>query len=116
ATYMLTVTNAGGSATSGTVTVTDTLPAGLTATAIDGGATWTCTLATLTCTRNDALTGGSSFPPITLTVNVAADAAAKVTNTASVSGGSQSNTPKSTDRDLTVIMTRRPDPTRSHSH
>ena len=36
ATYSLTVSNPGGAATSGTVSVTDALPAGLTATAISG--------------------------------------------------------------------------------
>ena len=46
ATYSITVTNSGFSATSGTVTVTDTLPSGLTATAISGTG-WTCVLGTL---------------------------------------------------------------------
>jgi uncharacterized repeat protein (TIGR01451 family) len=53
AAYTITVSNGGGAATSGTVTMTDTLPAALTPTAI-GGTGWTCTLATLTCTRSDA--------------------------------------------------------------
>ena len=81
ATYTITVTNAGGAATSGTVTVTDTLPAGLTATTMSG-TNWTCTLATLTCTRGDALAAGTSYPAITVTVNVASNAPASVTNTA----------------------------------
>ncbi len=66
----LTVTNTGQGPTSGTVTVTDTLPAGLTATAVNGTG-WTCTLLSLTCTRNDALAAGGSYPAITVTVNVA---------------------------------------------
>src|SRR5207244_11076828 len=70
ATYTITATNSGLAATSGTVTVTDTLPAGLTATAISGTG-WTCVLGTLTCTRSDALAAGSSYPAITLTVDVA---------------------------------------------
>src|SRR5207237_9548916 len=69
ATYSVTVTNSGFAATSGTVTVTDTLPTGLTATGISGSG-WTCVLGTLTCTRSDALATGSSYPAITLTVNV----------------------------------------------
>src|SRR5512141_183436 len=52
--YTLFVTNSGSHASSGMVTVVDTLPAGLTATNIAGSG-WTCTLATLTCTRSDAL-------------------------------------------------------------
>src|SRR5258706_451347 len=51
ATYTITVSNGGPGSTSGTVTVVDTLPSGLTATAISGTG-WTCTLATLTCTRS----------------------------------------------------------------
>src|SRR5207247_2049736 len=69
ATYTLTVSNVGAGPTSGTVTVTDTLPAGLTATglAVTG---WTCTLATLTCPTRRSSDLGASYPPITLTVNV----------------------------------------------
>src|SRR5207247_4459405 len=68
--YTITVTNLGGAPTSGAVTVSDTLPTGLTATAF-GGAGWDCVLATLTCTRNDPLPPGGSYSPITVTVNVA---------------------------------------------
>ena len=50
ASYTLAVSNVGGAASSGAVSVTDTLPAGLTATAI-GGTGWSCVLASLTCTR-----------------------------------------------------------------
>jgi uncharacterized repeat protein (TIGR01451 family) len=85
--YTVTVSNAVGTGpTSGTVTVTDALPTGLTATAI-GGTGWGCTLATLTCTTSNVLNGGTSYPPITVTVNVASNAAASLTNQVSVSGG-----------------------------
>lgn len=102
ATYSITVTNSGSANTSGTVTVTDTLPAGLTATAI-AGTGWTCVLGTLTCTRGDALAGGASYPVITLTVNVANNAPASVTNSVSVSGGGQTNTANDTANDPTTI-------------
>ena len=73
ATYTIIVSNGGfWSQPQGTVTVTDTLPNvqnTLVATAISGTG-WSCTLATLTCTRSDALASGSSYPAITLTVNV----------------------------------------------
>ena len=101
-TYSITVANSGGTATGGTVTITDTLPAGLTATAISGTG-WTCTQATLSCTRTDALAAAGSYPAITLTVNVAADAPASVTNTATVSGGGESNTANNTALDATTI-------------
>src|SRR6266404_4095156 len=102
ATYTITVTNSGGTATSGTVTVTDTLPASLTPTAISGTG-WTCTLATLTCTRGDTLAAAASYSAITLTVNVASNAPSSVTNTATVSGGGETNTSNDTANDNTVI-------------
>jgi uncharacterized repeat protein (TIGR01451 family) len=73
------------------VTVIDNLPVGLTATSI-GGPGWSCTLATLVCTRSDVLAAGSSYPDITLIVNVGSDAPASVTNTAGVSGGGDPST------------------------
>ncbi len=103
ATYTITASNIGTAATSGTVTVTDTLPSGLTATAITGTG-WSCTLATLTCTRSDALTAGAGYPPLTLTVNVSGSAAASVINTATVSGGGELNTANDTASDPTSIL------------
>lgn len=102
ATYTLTVTNVGPGPTTGTVTVVDTLPAGLIATAMSGGA-WACNLGTLTCTRSDALAAGSSYPAITVTVNVASNAAASVTNTATVSGGAEINTGNDNASDPTTV-------------
>jgi uncharacterized repeat protein (TIGR01451 family) len=105
ATYTLTVANlAGGGPTNGTVTVTDTLPAGLTATAI-GGPNWTCTQPAGPCTRNDVLAAGASYPALTLTVNVATTAPASVTNTATVSGGGELNTANDGASDVTTITT-----------
>src|SRR5204863_416555 len=49
--YTIVVGNAGPGATVGTVTVRDSLPAGLTARRMTGSG-WSCTLATLTCTRS----------------------------------------------------------------
>jgi hypothetical protein len=102
ATYTLTVGNIGNGSSSGAVTVTDTLPTGLTASAISGTG-WSCTLSTLTCTRSDALSATATYPPITVTVNVAANAAASVTNSVSVSGGGESNTANDTGTDPTTI-------------
>jgi uncharacterized repeat protein (TIGR01451 family) len=103
ATYTLTVTNSGDSTTTALVTVTDTLPAGLTATAIDGGPNWFCTLSPLQCTRGDNLDPTLTYDPITLTVNVAANAAATVTNTATVSGGGETDTSNDAGTDPTQI-------------
>jgi len=57
------------------VTVADTVPAGLTPTGAAGSG-WTCSVSgqDVSCTRSDALAATASYPPITLTVNVAANA------------------------------------------
>ncbi len=114
AVYSITVSNAGNSATNAAVTVADTLPGALTATALSGTG-WTCTLATLTCTRSDALAGGASYPPIALTVTVAANAPSSVVNIATVSGGGESNTANDTASDPTSI-TQIPDLTVAVTH
>ena len=49
------------------------------------GTGWTCGGAT--CTRSDILNGNSSYPAITVMVNVAANASSPQVNQASVSGG-----------------------------
>ena len=100
--YTITVTNSGTGPTSGAVTLMDFLPRGLTATAISGLG-WNCTFSTLTCTRADALAAGNSYPPITLTVSVAINAATSVTNVVSVSGGGETNTTNDTWSDVTAI-------------
>jgi uncharacterized repeat protein (TIGR01451 family) len=102
ATYTITVTNGGGASTRGTVSVTDTLPSSMTATAISG-AGWTCTLGALSCNRSDALAAGVSYSPIILTVNVAGNAPASVSNSVSVSGGGELNTANDSTTDSTSI-------------
>ncbi|MDQ6745202.1 MAG: DUF11 domain-containing protein [Actinomycetota bacterium] len=121
-TYTLAASNIGTAATAGTVSVLDAIPSGLSATAI-AGTGWSCTLATLTCTRSDPLAAGGSYPPITVTVNVAGNAPASVTNTATVSGGGELNTANDTASDPTTItptpigpLPGNPDLTISKSH
>ena len=94
-TFTVRVTNVGGSPTSGTVTVTETPPAGLTVTALSGSG-WTCTVATRTCTRADALAPSASYPDITVTANIAVDAVGTLVNSAVVSGGGDSSTGNNT--------------------
>jgi uncharacterized repeat protein (TIGR01451 family)/uncharacterized repeat protein (TIGR02543 family) len=101
-TLTITANNIGAAASIGTVTVTDTLPASLTATAISGSG-WTCTLSSLTCTRSDALAASSSYPPITVTVNVAANAPSSVTNAVTVAGGGETNTSNDSASDSITI-------------
>ncbi|MCC6539820.1 MAG: VCBS repeat-containing protein [Bryobacterales bacterium] len=102
ATYTLTVTNAGPRVSVGSITVTEAPPAGLTVTAMSG-TNWTCNVGSLSCTTTDVRNGGTSFTPITVTVNVAADAAASLTNSASVSGGGDTNAANNAASDPTTI-------------
>ncbi len=102
AAYTITIVNAGNGPSSGSVTVTDVLPTGLTATAISGGG-WTCTLSSLSCTRLDALAAGGSYAALTVVVNVAATAPGSVTDTAVVSGGGETNTANDTASDVTIV-------------
>ena len=103
-TYTITVSNIGSAPSSGTVTVTDSLPHGVTASAI-GGIGWACTLATLTCTREDALATASSYSAITLAVIVGTGATGGITNTVQVSGGAPSNIANGAASDFTTIYT-----------
>jgi hypothetical protein len=85
ATYNLLVSNnAFAPTTVGTVTVPDTFTPGLTLVAMVGTG-WNCTANT--CTREDGLAGGASYPPIIATVNVSGSAISPQVNQASVSGG-----------------------------
>jgi uncharacterized repeat protein (TIGR01451 family) len=106
--YTLKVSDsAGAGPTTGIVTITDSLPAGLTPTEMSGDG-WTCSLAppalsprstsnsiavpnalpaAPTCYRLDTLAPGSAYPPITLRVAVADNARPSVTNTAAVADG-----------------------------
>ena len=85
ATYSAVVSNAAGaSPTSGPVTVTEIVPTGLTLVSMSG-AGWDCS--GNACTRSDVLNPGSSYPGITVTMNVAPDAPHFVSNQVTVSGG-----------------------------
>ncbi|MDO5290003.1 MAG: hypothetical protein Q4F13_10285 [Pseudomonadota bacterium] len=93
--YTLTLSNQSTlAATSGTITVTDTLPAGITPTTA-GGTGWTCSIAaqTVTCTSFASVAAGASAAAITIDVAVSATAPASVTNTAVVSGGGDTACP-----------------------
>lgn len=100
ATYTVTVTNAANAGpTSGAVTVSDTLPSGLSLVSM-AGTGWACTLNS--CSRSDALSGGASYPAITVTVNVNAAATSPQVNQANVSGGGSA---MANATDSTVVTT-----------
>jgi uncharacterized repeat protein (TIGR01451 family) len=101
--YSLTVANSPGTApTTGGVTVTETAPAGLTLASM-AGTGWTCggSNPANVCTRGDSLAGGASYPAITVSVNVAANATSPQVNTAGVAGGGSAPANAS---DSTVIV------------
>jgi uncharacterized repeat protein (TIGR01451 family) len=97
--YTIAVGNAGTAATSGTITVTDTLPAGLTLTATPSGTGWSCTgtagATSFTCTSNAAIaarTGSTpaAGQPITVPVSIGATTklgVKSITNIARAFGG-----------------------------
>ena len=114
ATYTISVSNGGSGPTNGTVTMVDTLPAGLAPMTLSGTG-WNCDVATSTCTRSDVLGAAASYPAITLTVKVANNAPASVTNTATVSGGGELNTANDTATNVTTVN-QVPDLTVSKTH
>ena len=78
--YFLVVSNAGPGFSGGSlpVLVIDTLPVGLTPTAASGpGWIFSIVNQTVTCTETNLTAAGTSFPTITLTVNVSPDAPAE---------------------------------------
>jgi YVTN family beta-propeller protein len=112
ATYTVTVFNGGNTGTSGTVTMTETAPTGLTVTAM-GGTGWTCN--TATCTRGDALAGGMGYPAITVTVNVAGNAGSSLLNQVSASGGGSATANTSDSTIITATGTPALSVTKTHS-
>jgi len=105
ASFTLTVQNVSTNASSGTVTVTDTLPLGLTLTTASGTG-WTCSVSgqSLTCTRSDALAGGASYAAITASAGVSQTAPATVSNTATVRGGGATDPLKNTSTDTASVV------------
>lgn len=92
--YTIIPSNIGTIATSGTVTVVDTLPAGMTLAAVASGTGWTCNGAvgasSVSCSSTTAISAGSAGNPITVRVAVAAGYDGQVLiNTAVVSGGGE---------------------------
>ena len=106
ATYTITVQNVSTTtATSGVVTVNDTLPLGTTPTTASG-TLWSCTITgqTVSCSRSDPLGAGASYPSITVTANVLQSAPATLVNTAVVSGGGSFDLLKDTSTDIANVI------------
>jgi len=97
--YTLVVTNTGTAATSGVITVTDTLPAGL---SFVSGSSFTCSTIgqAVTCTSSSVIAGSNGTATITLTVNPTTTGAKS--NTASVVGGGDTSAATSNTVNTTV--------------
>jgi fimbrial isopeptide formation D2 family protein/uncharacterized repeat protein (TIGR01451 family) len=110
-TYVLTVTNVGSEPAVGTITVTDTLPAGLEFISASGDG-WTCDYddasRTITCTWEGTLDVGESLS-IEVVVRATEEAYPGVINVATVDFPDDDNPDNNTDEDETVVE--EPDPT-----
>jgi uncharacterized repeat protein (TIGR01451 family) len=107
-TYTILVSNRGSLPTAGLVTVTDTLPPGVSPTeannrTING---WNVMVAgqTVTATRNDALSPGGIYAPLPIIVSVSPTAPSRVTNIVTVAGGGELNTTNNSASDPTIII------------
>ena len=98
--YTVNINNTSVAATSGQVTMTETPPVGLTITGMSGTG-WTCN--TSTCTRSDALAGGTGYQTITITGNIASNATSPLVNQVSVSGGGSASM-NATDSATIIIV------------
>ncbi len=98
ASYALTVKNNGPYTEAGPITVTDTLPAGMSY-ASSSGSGWTCAAngQVVTCTYRTAIAPNASAPP--LTINATVNQAGSLTNSATVTGTSDNNNANNTVSD-----------------
>ncbi len=106
ATYTLALSNVSLlGATSGLVTVNDTLPLGISPTAASGTG-WTCSVSgqTMSCTTSNSLAAGASYPSIAVSANVSQSAPATLTNTGIVSGGGDVSPLNDTSTDVANVV------------
>ena len=103
-TYAIDVNHIGDLASSGTITVTDTLPAGI----VPGAATgigWTCTTAAqvVTCSRTGSIAVHTPLPTITVPVSVGESTASSVANAVTVANTSDTTAANNTASDTTSV-------------
>ena len=110
--YELITTNVGDGPTTGTITLTDTLPVGETLSRIAPASTfWSCSHknATITCISREPLSPGERAPLITLHVALAANLAGHhLTNTAHITTPSDGNPSNDTASDTVVVLKQPP--------
>jgi uncharacterized repeat protein (TIGR01451 family) len=97
--WVILLRNVGGAASSGTATVTDTLPAGFVA-ATASGTGWTCSgtgTATVSCTISAAVSAAAAANVISVTTSVPGGASGTVDNAVTASGAGASAPASSND-------------------
>ncbi len=117
-TYTLDVHNAGPSDAHGPITITDTLPTGLSYLSVTRG--WSCSASgqAVTCTQPGPLLAGADATTLTMLVHVDADSdvSAGATNTAHVTSTTTDPEPANNDDDATVTIVRGTDLSIVKSH
>jgi uncharacterized repeat protein (TIGR01451 family) len=101
--YQINVRNIGASPSMGPVTVTESLPSGLTLASLSGTG-WSCATATASCTRSDPLAPNTNYQPITVTVNVSLSSAPSLTNVAALQSALDGTPDNNTASDITVVQ------------
>ncbi|MCI0518851.1 MAG: hypothetical protein L0Z70_01170, partial [Chloroflexi bacterium] len=106
--YSIVTTNVGTQTVNGEVTISDSLPAGLTPIQA-AGVDWNpCTIngQLVTCVYSNTLgiAPSAALPAVVVAVNVAQSAAPRVTNTATMSNANDANLVNNTSSDLTTIV------------
>ena len=101
--YALTVKNNGPYTEAGPITVTDTLPAGMSYTS-SSGTGWTCSASgqTVTCTSKTALAPNATAQA--LTINATVNATGSQTNSATVAGTADGNSANNTATDTATTV------------
>ena len=108
--FTISLSNEGGAASSGPVTVTDTFPGAFFGTplVVFSAPGWDCsatTALTLSCTRSDAVPAGGSYPPIVVDAPLL-PAATTFVNTATVAGGGDANPVNNSATDVGPVLQR----------
>lgn len=100
--FLVNVANVGGSPSSGAVTVSEQAPGGMEIVSMSGDG-WTFSPGDFTVSRSDALSAGTNYPPIAVTVSVATNAALALTNVVAVSGGGDVDTANNTAQSIATV-------------
>ncbi len=104
--YLVSLSNPGTAASTGSIVISDAIPAALTINSTSGAGGFSCsvTLQTVTCTSSVPISSGVLDAPV-VTINVTPTAAGPVTNMASVAGGGDANALNDASPPVTTLIT-----------